>query len=225
MGQNIEQRVQRAHAENAPLLNAARFTFSPFLYIKPSDFSEYSSCRPISPYLSYFHQLPRSSTSPLFLELVSTNTASILPHMSTTMSNVWTCCQCGGVNLVDTSPACPLCGHIPCGYCVVTAFEYPETSNNSEAERLTSSNSSKRLDLSGSIDPDGCSALSAPAPDLFYSPMPSCRSKKRGSKGVVPLNSLPYDGVWVCCQCGSANLWANCVRCPICAHDPCGQCS
>lgn len=141
------------------------------------------------------------------------------------MGKIWTCCQCGGENLDETCPACPLCGHLPCGTCGITMYGYQRTANISEAEKRTGSNSSKRLDLSGSIDPNGCSTLTAPAPDLLYNPMLSCRSKKRGSEGVVPVNSLPYNDVWTCCQCGNANLYANSIRCPICSHDPCVYCT
>lgn len=232
VGQKIEQRGALRMCALDTLINAVRFTFCfPFPILNPANFQD---IRPVDTSFLISHtpnsyraaQLPRlcSKSSVPTQPLLSTHRQPRVPYMTTMSSSIWTCCQCGGVNLVETAPACPLCGHMPCGYCVVTAYESPGTANNSVAERPTDSNSSKRLDLSGSVDPNGCSTLTSPALDPLYNPMPSCHSKKRGSKGEVPLNSLPYEDIWTCCQCGSTNVYATSVRCPLCAHDPCGYC-
>lgn len=43
---------------------------------------------------------------------------SIVYNLHATTMDVWTCCVCKIPNLMATAPACPICTHTRCGYCV-----------------------------------------------------------------------------------------------------------
>lgn len=117
--------------------------------------------------------------------------------------DVWVCCGCDGANLIPlTDGHCPVCGHVLCLGCQVSAVA-------SAFNLLTDS-----LPLAG-----GAFASSSPSSSSGRLPAsPPHEHHINGFNNATIITNTVED-VWTCCQCGSANLTINSPECcPVCEH-------